>query len=176
MYSFPNLEPVCCSMSSSNCFFLTCIQTSQEADHMIWYSNLLKNFPQFAFSMIQQMLAICSLVPLPFLNPAWISWSSRFTYYWSLTWRILSITLLACEVSAIVLSGGSVGWRWFAAKVQGTESVVCPLDLLKDITTIFIVSTILGLRKQSTMEMVKQEMARVNIDILGFSELKCYFG
>ena len=22
---FPNLEPVCCSMSSSNCFFLTCI-------------------------------------------------------------------------------------------------------------------------------------------------------
>ena len=25
MYSFPNLEPVCCSMSSSNCCFLTCI-------------------------------------------------------------------------------------------------------------------------------------------------------
>ena len=25
------LEPVCCSMSSSNCCFLTCIQTSQEA-------------------------------------------------------------------------------------------------------------------------------------------------
>ena len=24
MYSFPNLEPVCCSMSSSNCCFLTC--------------------------------------------------------------------------------------------------------------------------------------------------------
>ena len=25
-----------------------------------------------------------------------------FTYCWSLTWRILSITLLACEMSAIV--------------------------------------------------------------------------
>ena len=30
MYSFSYLEPVCCSMSSSNCCFLTCIQTSQE--------------------------------------------------------------------------------------------------------------------------------------------------
>jgi len=52
--------------------------------------------------MIQQMLAIWSLVPLPFLNPAWTSGSSWFTYYWSLAWRILSITLLACEISAIV--------------------------------------------------------------------------
>ena len=31
MYSFSYLEPVCCSMSSSNCWFLTCIQVSQEA-------------------------------------------------------------------------------------------------------------------------------------------------
>ena len=44
--------------------------------------------------MIQWMLAIWSLVPLPFLNPAWTSGSSRFMYYWSLAWRILSITLL----------------------------------------------------------------------------------
>ena len=35
-----------------------------------------------AFSMIQQMLAIWSLVPLPFLKPAWTSGSSRFTYCW----------------------------------------------------------------------------------------------
>ena len=56
----------------------------------------------FAFSMIQRMLATWSLVPLPFLNPAWTSGCSRLTYYWSLAWRILSITLLACEVSAIV--------------------------------------------------------------------------
>ena len=67
-----------------------------------WYSHLFQNFPQFAvihtvkgfrlvseavevfwkslaFSMIQQMLAIWSLAPLPFLNPAWTSGSSRFT-------------------------------------------------------------------------------------------------
>ena len=43
-----------------------------------------------------------SLVPLPFLNPAWTSGSSWFTYCWSLAWRILSITFLACEMSAIV--------------------------------------------------------------------------
>ena len=81
MYSFPNLEPVCCSMSVSNCCFLTCIEISQEAGNMVWYSHLFKNFPQFvvihtvkgfdivnkadvffwnslAFNMIQMMLAI----------------------------------------------------------------------------------------------------------------------
>ena len=60
---------------------------------MVWYSYLFQNFPQFvvihsvkrlgivnkaevdvflelsSFLMIQQMLAIGSLVPLPFLNP-----------------------------------------------------------------------------------------------------------
>ena len=47
MYSFPNLKPVCCSMSSSDCCFLTCIQISQEAGQVVWYSHILKNFPQF---------------------------------------------------------------------------------------------------------------------------------
>ena len=47
MYSFPNLEPVCCFMSSSNCCFLTCIQVLQEVDKVIWYFHLLKIFPQF---------------------------------------------------------------------------------------------------------------------------------
>ena len=46
MYSFSYLEPVCCSMCSSNCCFLTCIQISQEADQVVWYSNLFQNFPQ----------------------------------------------------------------------------------------------------------------------------------
>ena len=42
--------------------------------------------------MIRQMLAIWTLVPLHFLNPVWTSGSSWFMY-WSLAWRILSITL-----------------------------------------------------------------------------------
>ena len=82
-------------MSSSNYCFLTCIQISQEAGQVVWYSNLFQNFLEFvvihavkgfgivneaevdvflefslAFSMIQWMLASQSLVPLPFLNPA----------------------------------------------------------------------------------------------------------
>ena len=47
MYSFSYLEPVCCSMSSSNCCLLTCIQISQEAGQVVWYSHLFQNFPQF---------------------------------------------------------------------------------------------------------------------------------
>ena len=42
----------------------------------------------FAFFMIQQMLAIWSLVPLPFLNPSSMSESSLFTYWWSLSWSL----------------------------------------------------------------------------------------
>ena len=128
MYSFPDLEPVRCSMFSSDCCFLTCIQIFQEAGQVVWYAHLLKNFPQFvviytvkgfgiinkaevniflnslAFLMIQWMLAIWSLVPLPFLKPAWTPGSSWFMFCWSLAWRILSIILLACEMSAIVQS------------------------------------------------------------------------
>ena len=33
-------------MSGSNCCFLTCIQVSQEAGKVVWYSHLFKNFPQ----------------------------------------------------------------------------------------------------------------------------------
>ena len=47
MYSFLNLEPVHCSMSSSKSYFLTCIQISQKAGNLIWYSHLFKNLPQF---------------------------------------------------------------------------------------------------------------------------------
>ena len=49
MYSFSDLEPICCSMSSSNCCFLTCSShpISQETGKVIWFSHLFKNFPQF---------------------------------------------------------------------------------------------------------------------------------
>ena len=57
---------------------------------------------KLSFSMIQQMLAVWSLVPLPFLNSAWTSGSSQFMSCWSLVWRILTITLLICEMSAVV--------------------------------------------------------------------------
>ena len=40
MYSFPSLEPVCCSMSGFNYCFLTCLQISQESDQVVWYSHM----------------------------------------------------------------------------------------------------------------------------------------
>ena len=144
-------------MSSSNCCFLACIQISHEAGQVVWYSHLFQNFPQFiviqtvkgfgivnksetffwnslAFLMIQWMLATWSLVPLPFLKPAWTSRSSWFMYCWSLTWRILSITLLACEMSATVNQGCQEKYqqpqicRWYhynGRKWRGTKE---PLD------------------------------------------------
>ena len=126
MHSFSYFETDCCSVSSSNCCVLTWIQISQEVGQVVWYSHLFQNYPQFivihtvkgfdivnkaeigvfvelyCFSLIQQMLAIWYLVPLPFLKPAWTSGSSQFMHCWSLAWRILSITLLAYEMSAIV--------------------------------------------------------------------------
>ena len=66
--------------------------------------------------MIQQMLAIWSLVPLPFLNPAWTSGSSWFMYCWSLAWRILSITLLVWDEYNCAVVGTFFGiaflWDW----------------------------------------------------------------
>ena len=62
MYSFSYLEPVCCSMSSSNCCFLTCIQVSQEAGQVIWYSHLFQNFPKF--------VVICTVKGFGVINKA----------------------------------------------------------------------------------------------------------
>ena len=45
-------------MSSSNCCFLTCIQVSQEAGKVVWYSHLLKNFPQFTVICIVKGVGI----------------------------------------------------------------------------------------------------------------------
>ena len=123
-------------MSSSNCCFLTCIQIYQEAGQVVQYSYLFKNLPQFVvihtvkgFGIVNKaevdaflelssffkdptvVLEIWSLVPLPFLNPPWTSGSSWFTYCWSLVWRMLSITLLACEMSARLCDSLSILWH-----------------------------------------------------------------
>ena len=143
-------------MSISNRCFLTCIQISQEAGQVVWYSHHLKNFPQFivihtvkglgivnkakvdvfwnslAFSMIQWMLAIWSLVPLPFLNPAWTSRSSWFMYCWSLAWRNFEHYFASvcdeyncfCGSLSILWHGLSLGLEWkltFSSPVATAE-------------------------------------------------------
>ena len=62
-YSFPNFEPVSCSMSSSNCCFFAYIQTSQETSKMVWYSHLVKNFPVCVFVCVCVCVCVC-VVPI----------------------------------------------------------------------------------------------------------------
>ena len=127
MYSFPNFKPVHCSISGSNCCFLTCMQISQEAGKVVWYSHLFKNFPQFvAIHTVKDFSIVDEVDVFPkfscfFDDPMdvgnLISGSSAFSksslYIWRFLVQILlkpslenlSISSLAREVSADV--------RWF---------------------------------------------------------------
>ena len=98
----------------------------QEVGKVVWYFHFFKNFPQFVlihtvkgFSVVSEvevdvflklLLFLWSnerwqfgnLVLLPFLSPAYTLRSSWFMYCWTLAWKILSITLLACKMSTTV--------------------------------------------------------------------------
>ena len=115
-------------MSSSNCCFLTCIQISQEADQVVWYSHLYKNFPQFVVIHIVEGFDVVNKAEVDdflelscfFNDPVevshLISGSSAFSKFslniWNFTVHVLlkldlesitlSITLLAGEMSTIV--------------------------------------------------------------------------
>ena len=126
MLSFPDLERVCCSMSSSNCCFLTCIQISQEAGQVVWLPISFKNFPQFVvihtvkgFGIVNKAEVDVFLEFSCFFNDPMdvgnlISGSSAFSKsslnIWKFTVRILlkpglenlSMPLLLCEMSAVV--------------------------------------------------------------------------
>ena len=77
-------------MSGSKCCFLTCIQISQEADQVVWYSHLFQNFPQFTvenFITFWQILSrankkiefYCDLVALPCLFNLYVEYIMRNT-------------------------------------------------------------------------------------------------
>ena len=85
---FPDLEPVCCSMSSFNCCFLTYIQISQEAGQVVWYSHLFKNFPQNPVVVLFICLKIHQAV---FHSSCSILYchSAYFTYMQSTSWEML---------------------------------------------------------------------------------------
>ena len=132
MYSFSYLEPVCCSMSSSNCCFLTCIQVSQEAGQVVWYSHLLNNFPQFivihtvkGFGIVNKAetdVFSGTLLLFPWSSGCWqfdlwflcgdyidASWSTKVhsLHYDSLLMYIVLLTYLSifisCECSANII-------------------------------------------------------------------------
>ena len=112
-------------MSSSNCCFLTCIQISQEADQVVRYSHLFKNFPEFVvvhtvkgFGIVNKAVDIFLELSCFFNDPAYIgnliSGSSAFSksnlYIWKFLVQVLlkpsmkdlSVTLLAYDMSTIV--------------------------------------------------------------------------
>ena len=99
---FPIFEPVHCSISSSNCCFLACIQVSQDASKVIWYSHLFKNFPQLVWSTQSKALVVSEVdvfleFPCFFYDPVDVgnltSGSSAFSqsilYIWTFLVHIL---------------------------------------------------------------------------------------
>ena len=60
-------------MSDSNCCFLTCVQISQEAGKVVWYSHLFKNFPQFVVIYIVKGFSV--------VNEAEIDVFLEFSYF-----------------------------------------------------------------------------------------------
>ena len=64
-------EPVHCSIFGTNCYFLTCIQISQEEGNVVWYFHLFKNLPQFvvthtvkSFSVVESLLGNIFIIVL----------------------------------------------------------------------------------------------------------------
>ena len=126
MYFFPEVEAIHHSMSSYNCCFLACIHISQAAGQVVWYSHLFKNFPVCCDPHSQRLHSTVSETEVDvfleffcfFCDPADVGnltsgssafpksslyiWNFLVHNCWSLAWSILSITLLACEMSAVV--------------------------------------------------------------------------
>ena len=147
-YSLPDLKPVCCFMFSSNCCFLTCIQITQEEDQVVWYSHLLKNFPQSVvidtvkgFGLVNErevdvFLELSCFFNDPadignlisgssaFLKPAWTSGSSWFTYWRTLALRILSFTSVWDECNCVVV------WAFFGIAFLRDWNENWPLPVL----------------------------------------------
>ena len=91
MYSSPEFEPVCCSMYSSNCCFLTCIQISQEAGQVVWYAHLFQNFPQFVVFHTVKGLGIVNKAEVDvFLELSCIFWWSSGCWQFDLWFLCLS--------------------------------------------------------------------------------------
>ena len=88
------------------CYFLTCIQISQEAGEVVWYSHLLKNFPQFIVIHTVKDFGIVSKAEIYvflelscfFHDPVdvgnWISGSSAFSKSSLNTWKFSVHVLL----------------------------------------------------------------------------------
>ena len=151
MCSFPNFEPVHFSMSGSNCCFLTCIQVSQEAGQVVWYSHLFQNFPQFimihtvkGFGIVISLLAaakslqscptLCDPIdgsppgsPVPGILQArtleWVAISFSNVWKWKVKVKLLScVRLSATPWTAAYQAPPSMG---FSSTGVGCHCLLC---------------------------------------------------
>ena len=108
LYSFSYLEPVCCSMSSSNGCFLTCIKVSQEADQVVWYSHL-------SVSCLKSVLTLCHnlnsrdfdhISPFHITKPAstdgWFSALTTSCWLWEASNFLWAGTCLSKTLDALI--------------------------------------------------------------------------
>ena len=117
----PNFEPVSGSMSGSNVaswptysFLRRQVRWSGTPISLRILIHTVKGFSVVNEAEVDGFLEFPCLLYDPtdvgnlisgssvFSKSSCTSESSLFTYFWSLAWRILSIALLACEMSAIV--------------------------------------------------------------------------
>ena len=167
-------------MSSSNYCLLTYIHISQEAGKMVWYSHLFQNFPQFivihtvkGFGIVNKakvdvFLEFSCFFDDPtdagnlifgssaFLKPAWTSGSSRFMHCSSLAWRILSIILLACEMSALC-SSLSILWHCLSLGLEWKLTFSSPMTTAEFSKFAGILSAILSQHHLSGFEIAQLE-------------------
>ena len=102
------------------------MQISQEAGQVVWYSHLFQNFSPFVvihtvkgFGVVKKAeIDVFLELSCFFYDPKDVGnlifgssafsksglniWKFSFHILWSLAWKILSIILLACEMSVIV--------------------------------------------------------------------------
>ena len=90
-----------------------CDPHSQRLSCSQWSRSRCFSGNSLAFSMIQWMLAIWSLVPLPFLNPAWASGSSHTVEAWlGEFWALLVSMWDACRPAVVcTLLGAAFLWK-----------------------------------------------------------------
>ena len=150
MYSFPDLQPVCCSMSSSNYCFLICIQISQEAGQVVWYSHLFQNFPQFivihtvkCFGIVNKakidvFLELSCFFDDPLDTGNLISDSSAFSKSSLNIWKFMVLVLLKtglgnfehCFASVWDECNCVVVWAFFGISFLWDWNENCPFSVL----------------------------------------------
>ena len=114
------MEPVHCSMSSSNCCFLTCIQISQEAGQVVWYSHLLQNFPKF--------IVIHTVKGLGIVNKAEIDVSLELSCFFDDPVDIGNLILVPLPCMVILNS-----MRWYLVII-----LICISQIISDVEHLFM--------------------------------------